>query len=65
MYWVFNLLNCKTMNEKIYRKALELLKERIDIYGTVIDPTPEDMRFICTTMQDIINNALSAGKKKK
>ena len=65
MYWVFNLLNCKTMNEKIYRKALELLKERIDLYGTVIDPTPEDMRFICTTMQDIINNALSAGKKKK
>jgi hypothetical protein len=53
------------MNEKIYRNALELLKERIDLYGTVIDPTPEDMRFICTTMQDIINNALSAGKKKK
>lgn len=53
------------MNEKIYRKALELLKERIDLYGTVIDPTPDDMRFICTTMQDIINNALNAGKKKK
>jgi hypothetical protein len=51
--------------ENLYRKALELLKERIDLYGTVIDPTPEDMRFICTTMQDIINNALSAGKKKK
>lgn len=31
------------MNEKIYHKALELLKERIDLYGTVIDPTPEDM----------------------
>ena len=53
------------MNEKIYRKALELLKERIDLYGTVIDPTPDDMRFICTTMQDIINTALNAGKKKK
>jgi hypothetical protein len=53
------------MNEKIYRKALELLKERIDLYGTVIDPTPEDMRFAYTTMQRIINNALSAGKKKK
>ena len=53
------------MNEKIYRKALELLKERIVLYGTVIDPTPEDMSFICTTMQDIINTALSAGKKKK
>lgn len=65
MYWVFNLLNCETMNEKIYRKALEMLKERIDLYGTVIDPTPEDMRFICTTMQDIINTALSAGKEKK
>lgn len=52
------------MNEKIYRKALELLKERIDLYGTVIDPTPEDMRFAYTTMQRIINNALSAGKKK-
>lgn len=38
---------------------------KVDKYGTVIDPTPEDMRFICTTMQDIINNALSAGKKKK
>ncbi len=53
------------MNEKIYRKALELLKERIDLYGTVIDPTPEDVRIICTTMQDIINTALSAGKEKK
>ena len=51
--------------EYLYRKALEMLKERIDLYSTVIDPTPEDMRFICTTMQDIINNALSAGKKKK
>lgn len=53
------------MNEKIYRKALEMLKECIDLYGTVIDPTPEGMRFICTTMQDIINTALSAGKEKK
>ena len=34
------------MNEKIYRKALELLKVHIDLYGTVIDPTPEDIRFI-------------------
>ena len=49
--------------EYIYRKALEILKERIDLYGTVIDPTPDDMRFACTTMQDIINNALSAGDK--
>lgn len=46
-----------------YRKALELLKERIDLYGTVIDPTPEDMRFACITMQDIIDNALSIGDK--
>lgn len=53
------------MNEKIYRTALEMLKERIDLYGTVIDPTPEDMRFAYTSMQDIINTALSAGKKKK
>lgn len=53
------------MNEKIYRKALEMLKERIDLYGSVIDPTPDDMRFAYTTMQRIINNALSAGKKKK
>lgn len=49
--------------EHLYRKALEMLKERIDLYGTVIDPTPDDMRFACTTMQDIINNALSAGDK--
>lgn len=53
------------MNEKLYRTALEILKERIDLYGSVIDPTPEDMRFICTTMQDIINNALSAGKRRR
>lgn len=48
-------------HEYLYRKALEMLKERIDLYGTVIDPTADDMRFACTTMQDIINNALSAG----
>jgi hypothetical protein len=52
------------MNEKIYRTALELLKERIDLYGTVIDPTPEDMRFAYTAMQRIINNALKQGKTK-
>ena len=51
------------MKEKIYRKALEMLKDRIDLYGKAINPTPDDMRFICTTMQKIINNALSAGDK--
>ena len=42
------------MNEKLYRTALEILKERIDLYGTVIDPTPEDMRFICTTCRILL-----------
>lgn len=54
------------MNEaNIYRKALELVKSRIDLYGTVIDPTPDDMRHCYTTMQRIINNALAAGDRVK
>lgn len=51
--------------EYLYRKALEMLKERIDLYGKAINPTPDDMRFICTTMQKIIDNALSTGDKLK
>lgn len=49
--------------EHIYRKALEMLKERIDLYGKAINPTPDDMRFAYMTMQKIIDNALSAGDK--
>ena len=51
--------------EYLYRKALEMLKERIDLYGAAINPTPDDMRFAYTMMQKIIDNALSAGGKKK
>lgn len=49
--------------EYLYRKALEMLKERIDLYGKAINPTPDDMRFAYKTMQKIIDNALSAGDK--
>lgn len=42
-----------------------MLKERIDLYSTVINPSQDDMRFVVQTMQDIINTTLNAGKKKK
>lgn len=51
--------------EHLYRKALEMLKERIDLYGKAINPTPDDMRFAYMTMQKIIDNALSTGDKLK
>lgn len=49
--------------EYLYRKALEMLKGRIDLYGKAINPTQDDMRFAYKTMQKIIDNALSKGDK--
>lgn len=51
--------------EYLYRKALEMLKGRIDLYGKAINPTQDDMRFAYKTMQKIIDNALSTGDKLK
>lgn len=50
------------MNEaRIYRKALEMLKSRIDLFGEDINPSADDMRFVYTSMQRIIDNALTQG----
>lgn len=49
--------------EYLYRKALEMLKGRIDLYGKAINPAQDGMRFAYKTMQKIIDNALSAGDK--
>lgn len=49
--------------EYLYRKALKMLKDRIDLYGKAINPTPDDMRFAYKAMQKIIDNALNAGDK--
>ena len=51
------------MNEaRIYRKALEMLKSRIDLFGEDINPGADDMRFVYTSMQRIIDNALTQGE---
>lgn len=52
------------MNEtEIYRKALELLKSRIELFGTDINPTAAEMQFAYRTMRRIITNALDAGEE--
>ena len=54
------------MNEaNIYRKALEVVKSRIDLYGTDINPTAEEIRYGYERIQQIINNALAAGDRVK
>lgn len=54
------------MNEnRIYKKALEKIKDCIDLFGTVIDQTPEDMRFTYSMIQDAVNMALYAGRKQR
>lgn len=54
------------MNEtNIYRKALELVKSRIDLYGSDINPTAEEIRYGYERIQQIINNALAAGDRVK
>ena len=42
-----------------YRIALNLIKKRIDLFGEVIDPSAEEMRFAYTEIQRIVDNALS------
>lgn len=54
------------MNETdIYRKALEPLKSRIELFETDINPTAAEMQFAYRTMLKIITNALDAGDEEK
>ena len=42
-----------------YRIALNLIKKRIDLFGDVINPSAEEMRFAYTEIQRIVDNALN------
>ena len=46
----------------VYRIALKAIKNKIDLYGGVINPSAEEMRFIYTELQRIVDNALSYGE---
>ena len=65
----FFLKNSKRMAKKekadectVYRSALKAIKNKIDLYGGVINPSAEEMRFIYTELQRIVDNALSYGE---
>lgn len=49
----------------LYRLALKAIKKRVDLFGRVITPTAEEMRFMYTELQEIVNNALNYEPSEK
>lgn len=46
----------------IYKIALKAIKSKIDLFGGVINPSAEEMRFAYTELQRITDNDLRYGE---